>query len=349
MLFALCALGLAMGLTQEAAALPSDAAVQKLDDIAAITRMKSQAVIHAYLHKVASAYRRAGYGKFARELQKSEALFEAIAESNVSDSVDWLPSARHALRRLTFALNKNDFIAVPMQAGRRLPNYFLIAASFVLNSNRALQNLSAGKSATKGLKLARGTDWVTNLDGETVELSSQPRGTPVANANTYTDSIILSGTLQSSGGDTFDWGSATTYSISFVGIAKSGTGTLTLNGSSTYNGVTTISGGWLTDNTVDGLALFQVVLQGGSLSIPGFADALLAVPADVATPADITGSAFLTLKLPYTVNGIDFAAGTRFFKVADDYVAPDGTTLLPAGPFTATPIATPTPTPSPTP
>jgi hypothetical protein len=343
-----------MGLAREAAAMPSDAAVQKLDDIAAITRLKSKTAIHAYLHKVANAYRRAGYGKFARELQKSEALFEAIAESSGSDSADELPSARHALRRLTFALNKNDFIAVPTRVGRRLPNYFLIAASFVLNSNRALQNLSAGKPATKGLKLARSTDWVTNLDGETVELSSHSRGTPVASANTYTGSTTINGgTLQVSASSfTMDSANTTTYSVSgvsFSGFTQIGSGTMTLYGLSTYNGVTTIPSGWLTDNTADGSALSKVLLEGGSLNIPSFSSALLAVPAEIAVPADITDSAFLTLSQDYTVDGIDFASGTQFFKVADDYAAPEGTTLLPAGPLTATPVATPTPTPSPTP
>jgi autotransporter-associated beta strand protein len=325
-------------------------------------RMKSQAAVHAYLHKVANAYRRAGYGKFARELRKSEALFEAIAESDAAGASENLPAARRALRRLTFALNKNDFIAVPTQAGRRLPNYFLIAASFVLDSNRALQNLTAGKSATRGLKAAKGADWVTNLDGETVELSSSSRGTPVASANPYTGSATVdSGTLQmsesgftslgfTSSGFSFDMSGATAGSgVSFVDFTKTGSGTLTLNYSSTYNGVTTISDGWLTDNTADGSALSQVLLQGGSLRISGFTSALLAVTPPIGTPSDITEDAFLTLSQDCTVDGIDFPSGTQFFKVADDYAAPEGTTLLPAGPLTATPVATPTPTPSPTP
>jgi hypothetical protein len=101
-----------------------------------------------------------------------------------------------------------------------------------------------------------------------------------------------------------------------------------------------------------GAFFFTVVplhLSSGELKFTSFTSALLAVPAEIAVPEDITDSAFLVLDAAYTVDGVDFAAGTQFFKVADDYVASDGTTLLSAGSLTATPVVTPTPTPSPTP
>jgi hypothetical protein len=92
----------------------------------------------------------------------------------------------------------------------------------------------------------------------------------------------------------------------------------------------------------DGSALSKtLLLGGGSLSIPAFDSALLAVIPSANTPSDVVEDAFLELAKDYTVNGTDFPSGTQFFKVADDYVAPEGTILLPKGPLTATPITTP--------
>jgi hypothetical protein len=123
------------------------------------------------------------------------------------------------------------------------------------------------------------------------------------------------------------------------GDASSASGTLTI-----YGGTITQSGSLLGDGSALPKTFF---LGGGSLSIPGFDSALLAVIPPANTPSDIVGDAFLQLAKNYTVNGIDFPSGTQFFKVADDYVVSEGTVLLPRGALTATPVATPTPSPTP--
>jgi autotransporter-associated beta strand protein len=280
----LCAFALALGVISSTSAAPNDAAVQKLDNIASLARLKTDTSVHAYVHQVASAYRKAGYKKLAAELIRAEPLFQSIAQSE--DSSENLPAARRALGKLKVALKRSGFVVIPLSEGDRIPNYLSIAASFVANSSKALKNLAAGEPVGKGLNVKPDSDWVTNVDGKTVEFSSSS-----------------SVSFEASGG-----------------MSKSGSGTLSLSGANIYTGT--------------------AIIESGSLRITSVS-ALLAVPADVLVPADITDAPFLVFHAAYTVDGIDFPSGTQFFKVADDYVAPDGTTLLPAGPFTAMPIATP--------
>jgi hypothetical protein len=66
----------------------------------------------------------------------------------------------------------------------------------------------------------------------------------------------------------------------------------------------------------------SIHLNGGTLTAESFSSALLAVPAEITVPEDISDSAFLVLGAAYTVDGIDFPAGTQFFKAADEYTAP---------------------------
>jgi len=305
----LCVLTLTLGAISSLSAAPSDTAVQKLANFPALQKLKAPGGARVYLRQVAAAYERAGYEAFARALRQSDALFGIIGDPDAA-TASVFAEARRELRELKKALAENDSIVVPDQIGDRVPNYPAVAAEFVANCERALKNLSAGKEITSGLKKKPIGAWVTRSGKDVVELSRGGTGT---DGGAY-GSVAISGGALPTEWEFHDAGGITVCSV------------------------TTVTGGTLTDNTPDGSALSKVLLQGGSLSIPGFSSALLAMIPPATTPPDIVDCAFLTLSQDYTVNGSDFPAGTQFFKVADDYVAAGGAILLPKGPLTATPV-----------
>lgn len=144
--------------------LRSDLEVQKLANFSLLQKLEATGTresTRAYLARVSHEYRKAGYGAFAARLPEARSLLEVFGAPNLSARA--LREARSAARHLKEALTRNRRVAVPAVIGKRIPNYYGIALAFLENSDQALENVSAGRSAAFGLRKRFETSWVRKI------------------------------------------------------------------------------------------------------------------------------------------------------------------------------------------
>lgn len=326
----------------------ADLDVQILGSFPKLARLSSQGgrEAGAYLQRVSKAYTAAGYHHLGPELRRSRALIMILSKTGKTNTPPVFKLAKASLLRLSRALAKDAFVKIPKVAGQSIPDYYHLAAQFILNARTALKNVRHGSNPGENWS-NQGNLWIGTTSNGIVTITgglgnfgagALSGGTLVSNP----DNLWSVLTADASANDLATFGNVGSSSSSFSMVSV---GTLTLSAANTYTGSTTIREGTLTIYSMAALGDGQVTLNGGSLAIaePGI---WAIFPPDVEIPDDFSSEnpVFELGTISYKIGGTEFPVGTEIVKVPDGALIPDGAIELIA-PATFTPVATPTPAP----
>lgn len=314
---ALCAAALAAAGQAHAAA--KDASVQKLANFAVLKHFAAPGkatALRRYLSSISTAYRAAGYPSLGAALPQSKAIIRLFDDKPGETSRRDLAAARAALRTFRTALKRDHKIALPAMAGERLPNYYGLAATFLLRAGKVLDKVAQGKGTAHLVDMKPLPSWIVNQGdgdfaignaGSSITFSSGVSGTLGMSSITYTN----------------------TGGTSVVG------GTLTLSGS--------------LSNSLIFLSL------GSTLTLASDGDSRwVAFPPDVEIPDDWSGLAPDTFGVAVTDGEQIYPIGTRIVIAPISLPLPDGATELTSPTtlrrdFSSSALSFATPTPSPAP
>ncbi|MGH8047629.1 MAG: hypothetical protein ACREKL_10305 [Chthoniobacterales bacterium] len=361
--FGIFALTLAFTCSGALAFSQSDRDVQTLGNFLALQKIasKDDSTLRDFVKRVSAVYTKAGYNDFGPEFRHSGGA--VIAQFAIGAGDDDLRKARMALRKLEQALEKDAFVVLPASAGKSLPDYYGLANAFVEGAKVGLKNVTLGKNVTNTLRNKKPTLWLINngngnytfldssrggLNGATLDLGSGD--------SAYFGDISGAGTLTLSGATsinagTFRGGGLALGDMSYaITLTDPNASPTSLGVSSTLNvldnrtvnagtvGIIRIGTGTL-DHTE------TITLTAGNLTIQGSSGlAWAAFPIDPAIYGSIHK---IVLGNPYTVNGVDFPAGTYIYQLGNYYASAVDVEpiVLPGTNFVATPTVSPTPTP----
>jgi len=348
--------------------------VQMLANFPALQKLsrKNDGVLRAYLSRVSTTYREAGYRDFARELAQASSLVVLFGQPERARSSESLAKARSVLRDLKRSLNKNSFTVLP-RAGQTLPDYLGIGTAFLGGADKALKNLDAHKNVANSLRNNKGMSWLTNKgDGRYTasnsfsgSLRSTDFSVPEAGSLTVSSGTLsvgntsslsfsgseIAGSLYNSSSPSVSLSASELNQLNQIDLdmSKLGSGTLVLGGTNTYVGATMVTAGNLTIANSGTLSISgnELALSGsGTLTIQMTASWAI-FPPSVEIPTAFGRGNPILLKSSSLIGGAEYPAGTRLIQFdGSSDLLPEGAALFTTP---ATISAVPTPTPAPTP